>query len=266
MGDGSANYTFLMDDIDLVYVEPTLDPPTLPLDFESAEVDYSFSDFDGGAMTVIDNPQASGINTSSKVAQMVKNAGQTWGGSSIILEDPLDFSVNKTFKMKVYSPRADAKVLLKVENPEDGGIFFEKEVDITVANEWEELTFDYSEISTADTYQKLVFIFDNGSMGDGTENYTFLMDDIMLVSEATSVDNVSESIASIYAYNNHIIVNCGEDMLNGKLEVFDLTGRKVVQSRIEENTTELAISQKGILIVRISNAKNQSIARRIVLK
>jgi hypothetical protein len=29
---------------------------------------------------------------------MVKNAGQTWGGSWIQLANPIDFSVNKTFK------------------------------------------------------------------------------------------------------------------------------------------------------------------------
>ncbi len=84
------------------------------------------------------------------------------------------------FKMKVFSPRVGAKVLLKVENQTNGGISFEKEVLTTVANAWEELTFDYSTINTANSYQKIVLIFDLGAMGDGSANYTFLFDDIKL--------------------------------------------------------------------------------------
>ena len=82
--------------------------------------------------------------------------------------------------MKVYSPRVGAKVLLKVENKSNSGISFEKEVSTTVANAWEELTFDYSTIDVSKSYQKIILIFDNGTKGDGTANYTFYFDDISL--------------------------------------------------------------------------------------
>jgi hypothetical protein len=180
MGDGSANFTFFFDDIVLTTSDSETEAPVLPLDFESATIDYAFNEFDGGVVTVIDNPHSSGINTSAKVAKMVKNAGQPWGGSWIALASPIDFSVNKTFKMKVYSPRVGAKVLLKVENYSDGSIAFEKEVATTVANVWEELIFDFSGINTSNSYQKLTFIFELGTMGDGTANFTFLFDDIEL--------------------------------------------------------------------------------------
>jgi hypothetical protein len=158
--------------------------PVLPLDFESSTITYTFNDFDGGGVTVISNPQSSGINTSSKVAKMVKSVGQTWGGSWILLDAPIDFSVNKTFKMKVFSPRVGAKVLLKVENQDNGAISYEKEVLTTVANAWEELTFNYAAINVANQYQKVVFIFDNGTMGDGSANFTFLFDDLKLVTSS----------------------------------------------------------------------------------
>ena len=154
--------------------------PVLPLDFQSSTIIYTFNDFDGGGTTVINNPQSSGINTSSKVAKMVKSPGQPWGGSWIALDAPIDFSTNRTFKMKVYSPRVGAKVLLKVENMTDAAISFEKEVLTTTANAWEDLTFNYSAISTTNQYQKLVFIFDNGTIGDGSANFTFLFDDVRL--------------------------------------------------------------------------------------
>jgi hypothetical protein len=151
----------------------------IPLDFQSATLNYAFTDFDGGAVTIVNNPLSSGVNTSTKVGKMVKNAGATYGGSYITLAGPIDFT-KKTFKMKVLSPRVGAKVLLKVENLTNGGISFEKEVTTTKANQWEDLTFDYSTINTANSYQKVVLIFDNGTVGDGSANFTFYFDDIIL--------------------------------------------------------------------------------------
>ena len=139
-----------------------------------------FTNFDGGDVTIVNNPQSAGVNTSSKVAKMVKNAGQPWGGSWIALNAPINFGALRTFKMKVWSPRVGAKVLLKVENMTNGAINFEKEVTTTVANAWEELTFDYTGINVANSYRKIVLIFDLGTMGDGSPNYTFYFDDIKL--------------------------------------------------------------------------------------
>jgi len=153
---------------------------TLPLDFESASLPYTFTNFDGGVATVIDNPQKSGINISNKTGRMVKNAGQFWGGSWIELGGPIDFSTNTTFRMKVYSPRAGAKVLLKVEDKNNATVSFEKEALTTVANTWEELTFDFGGINKGDAYHKIVLIFEQGTTGDGSANFTFLFDDISL--------------------------------------------------------------------------------------
>jgi len=179
-GNPGNGKVFYWDDVKYLSSNVGPDVLGLPLDFESKTLTYLFTDFDGGNVTVVNNPFASGINTSSKVGKMVKNPGQVWGGSWISLAGPIDFSTKKIFKMKVYSPRVGAKVLLKVENQNDGGINFEKEVTTTKANEWEELTFDYSAINTSKSYQKIVLIFDLGTVGDGSANFTFLFDEIKL--------------------------------------------------------------------------------------
>ena len=183
-GDGTANYTWLFDDVRLIAAGGggggNTALPVLPLDFESATINYTFSDFAGGVVTKIANPQSNGINTSANVAKMVKGAGEVYGGSAITLAGAINFSVNKTFKVKVFSPRVGAKLLLKVENSTNGAVNFEKGATSTVANAWEDLTFDYSAISTTNQYDKLVFIFDLGTAGDGTANYTWLFDDVRL--------------------------------------------------------------------------------------
>lgn len=169
MGDGSADWTFLFDDIEFTPSElPAL---TLPIDFEGGP--YGFTDFDGSAATVIANPQSSGINTSATVAQIVRNGGATWGGSKLILNDKIDFSVGNAISMKVYSTRVGVPVLFKLE----GDAQTEVSVKTTVANEWETLTWDFTG-QPSGTFNALVFMFDFGTVGDGSVNSTFLFDDV----------------------------------------------------------------------------------------
>lgn len=158
------------------------DPVLLPITFQSTSVDYSFTNFGGGEVTTITNPQSNGLNTSTKVGKMVKKAGETYGGSLIHLGQNIDFSANKVFRMKVYSPRVGAKVLLKVENAANSGVNYEKQVNTTVANAWEDLVFDYRgiDLSGGKVYNNVVLIFDNGTAGDGSANFTWLFDDIRL--------------------------------------------------------------------------------------
>lgn len=149
---------------------------SLPLDFESSTTNYTFTDFDGGVATKIDNPNISGINTSSTVMQLVKGAGAVWAGSKITMEAPIDFTTDRIFKVKVLSPVAGKKLLLKFEGP---GPFFEKSSSpITTANVWEELTFDFTNEAINNLNNQIVFIFDIGTQGDGGPNSTFLFDDI----------------------------------------------------------------------------------------
>jgi len=212
-GDGSADFTFLMDDIGLSFVEP---PVELPLDFETVA---NWADFNGGEVTTIANPESNADNNSTNVGQMVKNAGEVWGGSSIVLSSAMDFANNDTFTMKAYAIKPDTKVLLKVENSVDAGIFYEQEVIMSTTNTWETLTFDYSGINTANTYDKVILIFDNGTAGDGSANFTFLIDDIALSDSgaASTVPLVSADapvrpeadVLSVYsdAYSTNTVAN-----------------------------------------------------------
>jgi hypothetical protein len=117
------------------------------------------------------------------VAKSVKPSGaETWAGTYLTLENPIDFSTKKTFKVKVWSPKSGITVKLKVENLTDGGIAMEVDATTTVSNEWEELSYDFSTIDTDKDYQKVVIFFDFGNAGDDSEYY---FDDIKLISEAS---------------------------------------------------------------------------------
>jgi PKD repeat protein len=154
--------------------EPPPPPPpattALPVDFEGAAP--PFNGFGGSTFAVVDNPDASGINTSAKVAQYVKGLDGNWAGIETTLSAPLDFSTNTLFKYKVYSPVA-GRALFKVEEAGNSGNFVEVFADVTQVNEWQELTFDFSG-ATSGVFNKIALFldFDNNAGG------TFYLDDI----------------------------------------------------------------------------------------
>lgn len=163
---------------------------TLPIDFEGGPGSIEFTDFDGGATQIISNPDATGINTSDYVAEHIRDGGQTWAGTYIQLESALDFTTNNTFSMKVWSPATDIPVLLKIENADDPSVNVERTTSTTVANEWEELTFDFGEQSN-DTYHKIVLIFNLGVLGNGSSSSTYYFDDIVFFdSGAPTLDQI----------------------------------------------------------------------------
>lgn len=168
-------------------------PLNLPIDFETGS--FAFTDFDGGTATVISNPFPSGINTSTKVARIVRNGGATWAGSYLTLANKIDFTNSAVFSMKVYSPRAGMPVLFKLEG---GQPTTEISVNTTVANGWETLTWNFAGKSS-NLYNVLTFMFDFGAVGDGSANSTFLFDDIKLGNNSTNSLTVSSNALTIQA-------------------------------------------------------------------
>lgn len=152
-------------------------PLLLPIDFESSTLNYAFADFGGAAASVVDNPVAGGINTSAKVGRAIKTAGaETWAGSAITLDAPIDFASMHYFRVKVWAPAAGVPVLLKVENLTDGTIAHEVSQTTTTAG-WQTLTYNFSGVNTGNSYHKVILFFNFGNWGGG-ESYYF--DDITL--------------------------------------------------------------------------------------
>ena len=180
---------------EIITIPDATDPIALPITFESFTVNYGFSDFGGAFGEVVDNPDPSGVNTTAKVGQFTKTAGaETWAGTFLQLVDPIDFSTNKLFKVKVYSPKSGATVKLKVENGTDGNIGFEVDAVTTVTNEWEELEYDFSAIDTNNEYHKVVIFFDFGNNGDDSVYY---FDTINLASASLPSTSTIESFEGV---------------------------------------------------------------------
>lgn len=175
-GTAGTDEDYYFDDIEVTDGSAEL---TFPVDFENPNINYSFDGFGGASAEVIDNPDMSPPNESSKVAQFIKAEGsETWGGVFFDMGNPIDFTSNQKVRMKVWAPTSDVQIILKLENLDDADVFIEVFVQNTVANQWEELEFDFTGADFSNDYQRVVLFFDFGTAGTG-EAYYF--DDIQLV-------------------------------------------------------------------------------------
>jgi len=150
--------------------DPTFGDAELPMDFESVEPTWEA--FGNSTYEYVDNPDASGINTSSRVLKTV-HGNETWAGLFVDLNKHLDFTSGKaTITLKVWAPTTGT-MRFKIENIDKTSEFVEIDADVTVANEWTEVSVDFS-AADIDKFARLV-LFPGWDVADAG---TFYIDDI----------------------------------------------------------------------------------------
>ena len=147
---------------------PPPDTYSLPIDFEVIEP--TWTTFGGNTTAVVANPNATGINTSGKVLEVIKG-NETWGGAFVELTNKLNFGTATTIKLKVHAP-VTGLFRLKLEERGNPSNFVEIDQNVTVANAWEEISFNLT--GTPADFDRLV-IFPSW---DVANSGTFYVDDI----------------------------------------------------------------------------------------
>lgn len=182
-GNTSPN-TFYFDNINFVAAPPAF-LTDVSINFESEEP--VFDVFGGQEFQVIDNPDPSGANTSSRVGETI-HGFESWAGITTLLAGPVDFTQKGFFKMNVWMPVVGT-VKFKMENSADAGDFLEVDVTNTKTNEWETLYFDFS--AAPDRFDRMALFFDFGN----SEANTFYFDDVELIADVpvdpTSFDGMT---------------------------------------------------------------------------
>lgn len=173
VGDGSEASTFYFDDVEQISGPPAPIPATLPIDFEGDVVSSDFLNYSGAMSMVIPNPEVGGINTSNTVCQMVREGGQFWAGSKLLLADNLDLSTAWHISMKVFTDApVGTRIKLEMEGPEG---LYNLDYLTTVSGEWEVATWNFDNQTMP--FNEFNLSFDYGNVGDGSATSTFLFDD-----------------------------------------------------------------------------------------
>ena len=122
----------------------------------------TFTGFGGASTQVVANPDASGANTSAMVGESTKPLGaETFAGSFFDVSAPLDLTTYSSISMKTWSPTVGAVVKLKLENSANADENYEVDMNTTVSESWEILTFDFS-MAPAYNFDRIVVFFDFG--------------------------------------------------------------------------------------------------------
>ena len=200
VGDGWAAGTVFIDNI-YFYREATGVVTDDVQNFEgAAPTTIAFGNASGATIA---NPDATGINTSATVGQFTKTAGaEVWAGTTLMLDAPLDLVNFSKINVKTWSPKVGATVKMKIENA-DASITHEIDIPTSVANTWEQLSYNFSAAPAAD-YVKIVLFFDFGNGGDGSVYY---YDDFQLVDDsgaslASPVQNFDGIAPTLIGFGN----------------------------------------------------------------
>ncbi|MEP6794210.1 MAG: hypothetical protein ABJB16_07785, partial [Saprospiraceae bacterium] len=212
-GTGTDVVSFF-DDVTVLTPPPVV---TTILDFEAPETSSTFqyfgSNLDGTLNQIVANPDASGENTSSMVAQFIKPAvAEVWAGafSNPNPTTPVNLTVNNKVAIKVWMDHIGS-LSLKLENSSDGGPNWIITVPNTKVNEWETLLFDVSlpsldppnSPSAGYTYATVTLFFDFGAIGTGTD-VTSYFDDIVALAPppviTTILDFEAPETGTVFQY------------------------------------------------------------------
>lgn len=110
-------------------------------------------------LAYIDNPNASGINTSSKVLSITEDSGiEPWAGFFFNLNEKVNFpSGQEAIAIDVHSAAAGQDVLFKLEDSTNSDVFKESRVVTTAEGAWETLTYNFTADDSA-KYDRVVVI------------------------------------------------------------------------------------------------------------
>ena len=163
-GDGSADWTIYIDNLDQTTggnAGPTI---ALPVDFEEAADAYEIAGFDGGVATVEAGPDG------AKSLKYVKGAGQNWAGVWINLDTAVDGANGQIITADVHSTVA-REIALKFDAAN-----VERKVNHSGTG-WEAMSFDFTGDMPANQ-TKIAFFNDLTQQGDGSADWTIYIDNL----------------------------------------------------------------------------------------
>ena len=154
-------------------------PFSLPITYESPIQNYNIGGtFGDVSVAQVANPFSGGINTSATVRKYTKAVGAPgWGGTWTPLSTPNGTPINidngSKIKVMVYSTEVGKMLNVELEQGSNGVSNKILKVASTVANQWEELSFDFGTfgIPAGTTFNQLVFRYNDSANGTGEVIY-----------------------------------------------------------------------------------------------
>ncbi len=289
VGDGSEDFTFLFDDVIFFNDEDAKSKIDLPVSFEETDIDYTLTDFEG-ASTILGEDPTDPTNT---VAITTKTSGSPFYAGTTVSTDlgfasRIPFTEQETkMNVRVFSPKANINVRLKVEDHNNNTLTAETDARVTVANAWETIEFDFSNVATGtnpfnvNTFFDMASIFfDYESNGDDSVYY---WDDLAFGAIVTSSeDEIDFTIPSktelIGSYPNPFNPSTNiqyqlDGVQNIEVSVFNITGQKIETLFSGQQSSGMHLMQwnasryaSGVYFVRLISNSGMSTIKLMLQK
>ena len=262
---GGGN-TFYIDDIEQVAGVIATQRLGLPVTFESGTTARHFFDFESAIMTSLPNPDIDVDNGSANVGKIVRYLGAPYGGSKITFTNNLDFVNSPVITMKVWtSAPIGTNVTLKAEKPFWGE---ERSVQTTKTEEWETLSFDFTNAPTDMPTLALLFDFVAGSsnVGDGSATSTFYFDEIKYANVPLGGIEESKELFSVYPNPTSDKWTVRNPSSTGcTIQIFDLKGQQLYQvlTTSQSHTIDATDFAAGIYLAKIQSGANEQTVRLV---
>jgi len=134
-------------------------------------------------ITVVPNPDPTGINTSNWVAKLVRDKdGVSWCGFWSPLTDSVDVTDNKYVHVKVWKPRI-SPIKFKLEGGPAGNLEDTAMIHQSTIGAWEDIVFNFS--SKTGKYHIIAFMPDFAEPVGLTEDIVIYFDDIVVNNDPT---------------------------------------------------------------------------------
>jgi len=262
--------------------EPMVEGPISPIDFEADGngADFAWTVFENGdnpAVEVVDNPDQSGINTSTKIARITARAeGASFAGATTrdVGSFLLDETNNQISVMVWKSVISDVGIKLETAS---GFAFPEIKVSNTVTNQWEELTFDFSNLDNPpdEPWNGITIFPDFRERDTETVNITFSEDQtVTSVEDTDGIPNefeLSQNFPNPFNPTTQIRFTLPATQ-EVTLKVYDIMGREVATllnnarqtAGVHSVTFDASRVSSGVYFYRLSTATN-SVTRKMTL-
>jgi hypothetical protein len=245
-----------------------------PIDFETGGEGANwtwtvFENDDNPPLEIIANPDPTGVNTSATVAKFTaRQAGQPFAGveslhgagtGSFIID-----ASNSTIRIMVWKSKI-SDVGIKLVEP-NGRSLGENKVANTLTNQWEQLTFDFSNhIGQELVGWDQVVVFPDFDMGGRTQDEIIYFDNVF--GPAVTIGTVENSLPTA-----RIFPNPGKSELNIQSEapletvkVVNAAGKVVFSGEPQGLSAHVNTSawSKGVYLVHVTSEQNTEVLRWI---
>jgi hypothetical protein len=223
---------------------------------------------------IVDNPDPSGLNWSTKVMKFnrrgLDEGGQPWGGFWANADPPVDVTTYKYVHVMVWKPRV-SPIRFKLEGGPSGTLEIVSSNEQTETGMWVDMVFPFDTMTG--TYPVIAFMPDFEDPFTAPELQVIYFDNIRVNSNPNPADNTSifnpNANAPLAVYPNPVTSTLFIDLNNDvqSIGVYNLLGQQqAIYSNVTAGTFSFSTSDlpRGIYMVVMRDKNNKQYTAKFV--